>query len=117
MVAVAALGHALCARISGGDAVVERSPLGGADDDIGKGIAAGCPVAHRKSECALDGAQAPELESRLAVEDQAVHGVRGIVNEDLVNLTRETAQNLELLGLTPSAALGSTRDKPDLAYC
>jgi ATP-dependent phosphofructokinase / diphosphate-dependent phosphofructokinase len=47
----------------------------------------------------------------------AVHGGRGIVNEDLVNLTRETAQNLELLGLTPSAALGSTRDKPDQAYC
>ena len=47
----------------------------------------------------------------------AVHGVRGIVDENLVNLTRETAQNLELLGLTPSAALGSTRDKPDQAYC
>src|SRR5262249_40746551 len=47
----------------------------------------------------------------------AVHGVRGIVDENLVNLTREPAQNLELLGLTPSAALGSTRDKPDQAYC
>jgi 6-phosphofructokinase len=47
----------------------------------------------------------------------AVHGVRGIVNEDLVNLTRETAHNLELVALTPSAALGSTRDKPDQAYC
>jgi len=47
----------------------------------------------------------------------AVHGVRGIVDEDLVNLTRETAQNLEMVALTPSAALGSTRDKPDHAYC
>ena len=47
----------------------------------------------------------------------AVHGVRGIVDEDLVNLTRETAQNLDMVGLTPSAALGSTRDKPDHAYC
>ena len=47
----------------------------------------------------------------------AVHGVRGIVDENLVNLTRETAQNLEMVGLTPSAALGSTRDKPDHAYC
>ncbi len=47
----------------------------------------------------------------------AIHGVRGIVDEDLVNLTRETVQNLEMVGLTPSAALGSTRDKPDHAYC
>jgi 6-phosphofructokinase 1 len=47
----------------------------------------------------------------------AVHGVRGIVDEDLVNLTRETVQNLEMVALTPSAALGSTRDKPDQAYC
>ena len=47
----------------------------------------------------------------------AIHGVRGIVDEDLVNLTRETVQNLEMVALTPSAALGSTRDKPDQAYC
>ena len=47
----------------------------------------------------------------------AIHGVRGIVNEDLVNLTRETVQNLDMVALTPSAALGSTRDKPDQAYC
>lgn len=47
----------------------------------------------------------------------ARHGVRGIVNEDLVDLTRETTANLELVAATPAAALGSTRDKPDLAYC
>jgi 6-phosphofructokinase 1 len=47
----------------------------------------------------------------------ARHGVRGIVNEDFVDLTQETAQNLELVARTPAAALGSTRDKPDLAYC
>jgi 6-phosphofructokinase len=47
----------------------------------------------------------------------AIHGVRGIVNEDLVNLTRETVQSLDMVALTPSAALGSTRDKPDQAYC
>jgi 6-phosphofructokinase len=47
----------------------------------------------------------------------AVHGVRGIVNEDLVNLSQETTHNLEMVALTPSAALGSTRDKPDRAYC
>ena len=47
----------------------------------------------------------------------ARHGVRGIVNEDLVDLTRETSHNLELVAGTPASALGSTRDKPDLAYC
>jgi 6-phosphofructokinase len=43
--------------------------------------------------------------------------VRGIVNEDFVDLTQETSHNLELVAGTPAAALGSTRDKPDLAYC
>jgi 6-phosphofructokinase 1 len=43
----------------------------------------------------------------------ATHGVRGIVNEDLVDLTGETAADLELVAATPSSALGSTRDKPD----
>ena len=47
----------------------------------------------------------------------ARHGVRGIVNEDFVDLTQETTHNLELVAGTPSSALGSTRDKPDLAYC
>ncbi len=47
----------------------------------------------------------------------ARHGVRGIVNEDLVDLTRETSHNLELVAGTPASALGSTRDKPDLKYC
>ena len=47
----------------------------------------------------------------------ALHGVRGIVNEELVDLTHETSHNLELVAATPSSALGSTRDKPDLAYC
>ncbi len=47
----------------------------------------------------------------------ARHGVRGIVNEDFVDLTQETSHNLELVAATPSSALGSTRDKPDLAYC
>lgn len=47
----------------------------------------------------------------------AVHGVRGIVNEDLVNLSGETSHNLEMVANTPSSALGTTRDKPDLKYC
>jgi 6-phosphofructokinase 1 len=47
----------------------------------------------------------------------AMHGVRGIVDEDFIDLTQETSHNLELVGATPSSALGSTRDKPDIAYC
>jgi len=47
----------------------------------------------------------------------AHHGVRGIVNEDFIDLTQETSHNLELVAGTPASALGSTRDKPDRAYC
>ncbi len=47
----------------------------------------------------------------------AVHGVRGIVNEDFLDLTQETAYNLDRVAATPSSALCSTRDKPDEKYC
>jgi 6-phosphofructokinase len=47
----------------------------------------------------------------------ARHGVRGIINEDFVHLTQETSHNLEMVANTPSSALGSTRDKPDIPYC
>ena len=47
----------------------------------------------------------------------ALHGVRGIVNDDLVDLGQETVANLEAVAATPASALGSTRDKPDLKYC
>jgi 6-phosphofructokinase 1 len=47
----------------------------------------------------------------------ARHGVRGIVDENFLDLTQETSHNLELVARTPSSALGSTRDKPDVKYC
>ena len=47
----------------------------------------------------------------------ASHGVRGIIQEEFVDLTQETVANLELVAATPSSGLGSTRDKPDLKYC
>ena len=47
----------------------------------------------------------------------AFHGVRGIINQDLVDLSKETRENLEAVAETPAAALGSTRDKPDRKYC
>ncbi len=61
------------------------------------------------------------LEARRFADIEAVygarHGVRGIVNEDLVDLGQETLANLEAVAATPAAALGSTRDKPDRKYC
>ena len=47
----------------------------------------------------------------------AYHGVAGIVNEDFLDLTQETSHNIEMVANTPSSALGSTRDKPDVHYC
>lgn len=47
----------------------------------------------------------------------AQNGVRGIVDERFVDLSQETSANLERVAATPSSALGSTRDKPDEAYC
>jgi 6-phosphofructokinase len=61
------------------------------------------------------------LEARLFPQVERIYGarygVRGIVNEDFVDLSAETRANLEAVAVTPSSALGSTRDKPDLAYC
>ncbi len=48
------------------------------------------------------------------------HGVRGLIrqgSDGLVDLTAIERDRLERLAATPSAALGSTRDKPDEAYC
>lgn len=56
------------------------------------------------------------------------HGSRGILNEDFLDLKAIASQGvccgskynsdfLNRLAYTPSAALGSTRDKPDAAYC
>jgi ATP-dependent phosphofructokinase / diphosphate-dependent phosphofructokinase len=47
----------------------------------------------------------------------ARHGVRGIINEDFVDLSQATTHNLEMVAATPSSALGSTRDKPDAEFC
>ena len=47
----------------------------------------------------------------------ARHGVRGIIQEDFVNLGLEEDANLDLVAATSCAALGSTRDKPDREYC
>ena len=48
------------------------------------------------------------------------HGVRGLVksgSDGLLDLTGVDKAKLDAIARTPSAALGSTRDKPDEAYC
>ena len=47
----------------------------------------------------------------------ARHGVRGLVEEQFVELQSIPQDRLERIANTPSAGLGSTRDKPDIAYC
>src|SRR5665213_1301993 len=47
----------------------------------------------------------------------ARHGVKGIVGEDFISLKEAPDELLERIAGTPAAALGSTRDKPDAAYC
>ncbi|MBN1437479.1 MAG: 6-phosphofructokinase [Sedimentisphaerales bacterium] len=47
----------------------------------------------------------------------AVHGVRGIINENFIDLDNVPQEQLQAVANTPSAALGSTRDKPDQDYC
>jgi 6-phosphofructokinase 1 len=45
------------------------------------------------------------------------HGVRGIINNDYIELQGIPQDRLDRIAMTPSAALGSSRDKPDAAYC
>jgi ATP-dependent phosphofructokinase / diphosphate-dependent phosphofructokinase len=47
----------------------------------------------------------------------ARHGVRGIRNDHFIDFSAISEADLRRMGLTPNAALGSTRDKPDEAYC
>lgn len=45
------------------------------------------------------------------------HGVRGLTSDRLIDLNDKDQAFLNALARTPSAALGSTRDKPDAEYC
>jgi 6-phosphofructokinase 1 len=47
----------------------------------------------------------------------SLHGIRGVLEENLIDLTRETRENLELVAQTPSSALGSVRKKPTPEDC
>jgi 6-phosphofructokinase 1 len=47
----------------------------------------------------------------------ARHGVRGIIEDNFIDLSGAKKKQLEDVAVTPAAALGSSRDKPDEAYC
>lgn len=47
----------------------------------------------------------------------AVHGIRGILEENFVDLRKESVENLEVVAATPSSALGSVRMKPTKEDC
>lgn len=47
----------------------------------------------------------------------AHHAVAGIIKNDFIELQGIPQDRLDRLALTPSAALGSSRDKPDAEYC
>ena len=47
----------------------------------------------------------------------ALHGISGILNEDFIDLRKESAANLETVAATPSSALGTVRRKPSDKDC
>lgn len=47
----------------------------------------------------------------------ALHGIDGILNEEFIDLTKETTNNLEKVARTPSSALCSTRSKATKEKC
>lgn len=46
-----------------------------------------------------------------------IHAVRGVLSEQFIELQGIPQDRLERIAKTPSAALGSSRDKPDSDYC
>lgn len=47
----------------------------------------------------------------------SLHGIKGILEEDFIDLGKESVKNLELVAQTPSSALGSVRKKPTKEDC
>ena len=47
----------------------------------------------------------------------ALNGIQGVLDERLVDLGRESREDLERVAATPCAALGSVRKKPDRSDC
>jgi len=47
----------------------------------------------------------------------SLHGIQGILNEDFIDLKKESQKTLDQVALTPSSALGSVRKKPTPKDC
>ncbi|NLX25040.1 MAG: 6-phosphofructokinase, partial [Lentisphaerae bacterium] len=47
----------------------------------------------------------------------ALHGIQGILDENLIDLNQESRETLETVAITPSSALGSVRRKPTPDDC
>ncbi len=47
----------------------------------------------------------------------AIHAVSGIVKENFIDLKKIPQDVLQIVAASPSSALGSSRDKPDVEYC
>jgi 6-phosphofructokinase len=47
----------------------------------------------------------------------AVHAVAGMVKDQFIDLGKISPETLETVAVSPSSALGSSRDKPDRDYC
>jgi len=47
----------------------------------------------------------------------ALHGIKGVLREQFVNLSRENRTGLEAVAATPSSALGTVRMKPTVEDC
>jgi 6-phosphofructokinase 1 len=47
----------------------------------------------------------------------AIHAVVGMVKDEFIDLTKLSADTLELVAASPSSAIATSRDKPDEEYC
>ncbi|HVS70126.1 MAG TPA: 6-phosphofructokinase [Chthoniobacteraceae bacterium] len=66
---------------------------------------------------AIEALTAAQHQGRIGKILGAKHGVRGVIQNEFVSLDGLSKDLLERVAATPSSALGSTRDKPDEAYC
>ena len=55
----------------------------------------------------------PEIETLYG----AIHAVAGMVKDEFIDLGTLSAETLEVVAASPSSAIGTSRDKPDTAYC
>jgi len=47
----------------------------------------------------------------------SLHGIKGVLDENMIDLRKESKANLEAVAVTPSSALGSVRKKPAEEEC